>query len=204
MKVGIFGGTFNPIHAGHVRAAYEFLKSASLDRLLVIPDKIPPHKQIEGEDDPWLRFEMTKLAIEAHPDYDGRVVVSDMEITSEGKSFTYYTIMKLLAPDTELYLYCGTDMLMCLDTWFRAKDFLPLITVAYAGREEQSAEFSARVREKKEMLERDFGAKIFDIPLAPIETSSSEIRAKIRAGEDVSHLLTPEVDTFIKERNLYR
>lgn len=204
MKVGIFGGTFNPIHAGHVRAAYEFLHSAGLDRLLVIPDKIPPHKQIEGEDDPMLRFEMTKLAIENHPDYDGRVVVSDMEITAEGKSFTYYTIGKLLAPDTELYLYCGTDMLLSLDTWFRAKDFLPLITVAYAGREEETPELAVRVQEKKEMLMRDFSAKIFDIPLTPVVTSSSEIRERIRKGEDVSHLLTPEVDQFIKERRLYR
>ncbi|MBQ7308686.1 MAG: nicotinate (nicotinamide) nucleotide adenylyltransferase [Clostridia bacterium] len=204
MKVGIFGGTFNPIHAGHVRAAYEFLKSAGLDSLLVIPDKIPPHKQIDGADDPMLRFEMTKLAIEAHPDHDGRVIVSDMEITSEGKSFTYYTIQKLLAPETELYLYCGTDMLLSLDTWFRAKDFLPCITVAYAGREESSPALAARVQAKKEMLQREFGAKIFDIPLTPVVTSSSEIREMIRAGKDVSHLLTPEVDHFIKERRLYR
>ena len=204
MKVGIFGGTFNPIHNGHVRAAYEFLRSASLDRLLVIPDKIPPHKQIEGADDPMMRLQMTKLAIESHPDYDGRVIVSDMEITSEGKSFTYYTIQKLLAPDTELYLYCGTDMFLTLDTWFRAKDFLPLITVAYAGREEQSAELSAAVREKKKQLETEFSAKVFDIPLVPVETSSSEIREKIQAGEDVSHLLPPAVYQWIKERGLYR
>ena len=204
MKVGIFGGTFNPIHNGHVRAAYEFLNSASLDRLLVIPDKIPPHKQIEGADDPMMRLAMTKLAIESHPEYDGRVIVSDMEILSEGKSFTYYTIQKLLAPDTELYLYCGTDMFLTLDTWFRAKDFLPLITVAYAGREEQSAELAAAVREKKKQLETEYGATIFEIPLVPVETSSSEIREKMKAGEDVSHLLPTAVYQWIKERGLYR
>ncbi len=204
MRVGIFGGTFNPIHNGHVRAAYEFLRSAGLDRLLVVPDKIPPHKQIEGEDDPMARLAMTKLAIEEHPDYDKRVIVSDMEIMSEGKSFTYYTIQKLLTPDTELFLYCGTDMFLSLDTWFRAKDFLPLITVAFAGREERSHELWARIHDKKIQLDKEFGARIFDVPLTPIETSSSEIRKMIKEGKDVSHLISPSVEKFIRERGLYQ
>lgn len=202
-KVGIFGGTFNPIHAGHVKAALGFIEAAGLDRLIVIPDKIPPHKIIVGEDHPEIRFHMTKLAFD-EVNADGKITVSDMEIRREGKSFSYYTLKELTEAGVgELYLYCGTDMLLTFDKWFRFEDILSMCTLAYAGREVQSAELQGEVEEKLEMLRKNHGAKILVIPLDPIETSSSEVRGRLARGEDVSHLLPPAVYEYIKENKLY-
>ena len=89
MKVGIFGGTFNPIHKGHTEAAYAFLRCAKPDKLFVIPTKIPPHKAITADDDPAIRLEMTARAFSENKEYEGRIEVSDIEIRSEGKSYTY-------------------------------------------------------------------------------------------------------------------
>ena len=203
MRVGIFGGTFNPIHTGHVKAALQFVKSANLDRLLVIPDKIPPHKVIVGEDHPEQRLHMTELAFR-EADRSGKITVSDMEIRREGKSYSYYTVSALAEEGTELFLYCGTDMLLSFDTWYRFEDILSLCTLAYAGREEQDAALSARVSEKIATLTEKYGARIFVIPLDPIETSSSEIRGRFLSGEDASDLLPASVYDYIKENKLYQ
>ena len=202
-KVGIFGGTFNPVHAGHVKAALGFIEAAGLDRLLVIPDKIPPHKIIVGEDHPEIRFHMTKLAFD-EVNTEGKITVSDMEIRREGKSFSYYTMKELTEAGVgELYLYCGTDMLLTFDKWFRFEDILSMCTLAYAGREAQSDSLREEVEEKIRFLRENHGARILVIPLDPIETSSSEVRDMIAKGEDASHLLPSVVYEYIKENKLY-
>lgn len=202
-KVGIFGGTFNPVHAGHVKAALGFIEAAGLDRLLVIPDKIPPHKIIVGEDHPEIRFHMTKLAFD-EVNTEGKIIVSDMEIRREGKSFSYYTMKELTEAGVgELYLYCGTDMLLTFDKWFRFEDILSMCTLAYAGREAQTDSLRDEVEQKIKFLRETYGARILVIPLDPIETSSSEVRDMIAKGEDASHLLPSVVYEYIKENKLY-
>ena len=202
MKVGIFGGTFNPIHKGHTEAAYAFLRCVNPDKLLVIPTKIPPHKAIKGDDDPEIRLEMTRRAFSENGEYDKRVEVSDIEIRSEGKSYTYYTLQKLKSMGyDDFYLYCGTDMLLSFDSWFRFEDILSMCTLAYASRLENAC---PEASEKIAMLRERYGARILEIPLDPIEISSSEIREMIRKGEDASAFLSPAVLRFIDERGLYR
>ena len=202
MKVGIFGGTFNPIHKGHTEAAYAFLRCVNPDKLLVIPTKIPPHKAIKGDDDPEIRLEMTSRAFSEDGEYDARIEVSDIEIRSEGKSYTYYTLQKLKSMGyDDFYLYCGTDMLLSFDTWFRFEDILSMCTLAYASRLENAC---PEASEKIAMLRERYGARILEIPLDPIEISSSEIREMIHKGEDASAYLSPAVLRFIDERGLYR
>ena len=202
MKVGIFGGTFNPIHKGHTEAAYAFLRYVNPDKLLVIPTKIPPHKAIKGDDDPEIRLEMTSRAFSEDGEYDVRIEVSDIEIRSEGKSYSYYTVQKIKAMGfDEIYLYCGTDMLLSFDTWFRFEDILSMCTLAYASRLESECK---EAQEKMEMLRRCYGANILEIPLSPIEISSSEIREMMKNGTDASAYLSPAVMDFISERGLYR
>ncbi len=202
MKVGIFGGTFNPIHKGHTEAAYAFLDFAKLDKLLVIPTKVPPHKQITADDIPEIRLEMAKRAFSERPELSARIEVSDIEIKSEGKSYTYYTLQKLKAMGyDELFLYCGTDMLLSFDSWFRFEDILTDCTLAYASRISES---TSAVSEKLAMLRGRYGARILEIPLTPIEISSSELREAIKAGKDASAYLSPAVLNYISERGLYR
>jgi nicotinate-nucleotide adenylyltransferase len=202
MKVGIFGGTFNPIHKGHTEAAYAFLRCVNPDKLLVIPTKIPPHKAIKGDDDPEIRLEMTRRAFSENGEYDKRVEVSDIEIRSEGKSYTYYTLQKLKSMGyDDFYLYCGTDMLLSFDSWFRFEDILSMCTLAYASRLESAC---PEASEKITMLRERYGARILEIPLDPIEISSSEIREMIHKGEDAAAYLSSPVLRFIDERGLYR
>ncbi len=202
MTVGIFGGTFNPIHKGHTEAAYAFLRCANPDKLFVIPTKIPPHKAIKADDDPEIRLEMTRRALSENGESDGRIEVSDIEIRSEGKSYTYYTLQKLKSMGFDgFYLYCGTDMLLSFDTWFRFEEILSICTLAYASRLESDC---PEATEKIAMLRERYGARILEIPLEPIEISSSEIRAMIQKGEDASAFLSPAVLSFIEERGLYR
>ena len=202
MKVGIFGGTFNPIHKGHTEAAYAFLRCVNPDKLLVIPTKIPPHKAIKGDDDPEIRLEMTSRAFSEDGEYDARIEVSDIEIRSEGKSYTYYTLQKLKSMGyDDFYLYCGTDMLLSFDSWFRFEDILSMCTLAYASRLENAC---PEATQKIAMLRERYGARILEIPLDPIEISSSEIREMIHKGDDASEFLSPAVLRFIEERGLYR
>jgi len=101
----------------------------------------------------------------------------------------------------EIYLYCGTDMLLSFDAWFRFEDILSMCTLAYASRLESECR---EAQEKIEMLRSRYGARILEIPLNPIEISSSEIREMIRDGKDASAFLSPAVQDFISERGLYR
>lgn len=202
MKLGIFGGTFNPIHKGHTQAAYAFFECVNPDKLFVIPTKIPPHKAIKGDDDPEIRLEMTRRAFSENKEYEGKIEVSDIEIRSEGKSYTYYTLQKFKVMGfDEIYLYCGTDMLLSFDTWFRFEDILADCTLAYASRLESDC---TEASEKIAMLRERYGAKILEIPLNPIEISSSEIREMVREGKDASAYLCASVQDFISERGLYK
>ena len=202
MKVGIFGGTFNPIHKGHSEAALAFLTTIKPDRLLIIPTNIPPHKAIKGDDDPAVRLEMTKLAFADHPDYQTRIEVSDLEIRSEGKSYTYYTLQKIREMGyDEIFLYCGTDMLLSFDSWFRFEDILKTCTLVYASRLETE---DPAVEEKMKMLRERYGAKILVLAVDPIEISSSEIREMVRLGQNTDPYLSPAVSAYIAERGLYR
>ena len=113
MRVGIYGGTFSPIHNGHIAAAKAFMEQMWLDILYVIPTGVTPHKIMKGDATAADRLEMCRLAF---ADMDG-VIVSDLEMKREGKSYTVDTLRELYDPEGRLFLLMGTDMLMTLDQW---------------------------------------------------------------------------------------
>ena len=112
-RVGIFGGTFNPPHIGHVEAAKAFVENACLDSLIIMPAFIPPHKEYDSIVTCEERLEMCKIAFK---DVD-KATVSDLEISRGGKSYTYLTLQELTSDEVELYFLCGTDMIISMDTW---------------------------------------------------------------------------------------
>ena len=128
LRVGIYGGTFAPVHIGHVQAAKAFMEQMKLDYLFIIPTALPPHKQIDEGDDPIHRLRMCELAFEG---VEG-VVISDVEIKRGGKSYTYDTLVELSRPDTRLFLLCGTDMVLTFDQWYRFEDIFKLCYPTYA------------------------------------------------------------------------
>ncbi len=197
-RVGIFGGTFAPIHNGHVNAAKAFMEQMKLDYLLVIPTYLPPHKQIDASDSPLYRLRMCELAFEG---VDG-VVISDCEIARGGKSYTYDTLAALTRPDTRLFLLCGTDMVLTFDTWYRFEDILKLCYPVYVRREDDAL-LGNRVQAKITEYYEKYGVMFRRIVTSALTLSSTEIREKVRSGEDISALVPEKVENFIKENRLY-
>ena len=197
-KLGIYGGTFSPPHIGHIRAAESFVKEISPDELWIIPDFLPPHKQIDNDATAEDRLNMCRLAF-SHVE---NATVSDIEIKRGGKSYTAITLTELTSPERDLYFLCGTDMLLTLDTWYDFKTIFRLATICYVRRE-SDALLTERIDERVKEYKEKYGARIIPVKADVIEISSSEMRAKIKNGEPLSDYLTPEVVAYIKEKGLY-
>ncbi len=198
MRIGIYGGTFSPPHIGHVEAAKAFMTQMWLDVLYVIPASTPPHKEISPEDDPRHRLRMCELAFAG---IEG-VIVSDLEIRRGGKSYTVDTLRELYSPENRLFLLCGTDMLMTLDTWYQAPEIFRLCYPIYIRREEDKALDAEIIRKIGEYSET-YGAIVRRVVTPPIELSSTQIRQAVRAGESIEGLVAPGVASYIREKGLY-
>ena len=195
-RIGIFGGTFNPPHIGHIEAAKAFLDKAKLDKLIIMPAFIPPHKEHDVTVSCEARIDMCRIAFGNIP----KAQVSDLEITRGGKSYTYLTLEELKSSDRELYFLCGTDMILTMDKWKNPDIIFSLAKICYIRRE-NDAETTNSIQEKCEEYLRKFGAEILPIDANVIEISSSEIRRDIEA---TNKYLTAEVAKYINKAGLYR
>ncbi len=197
MKIGLYGGSFNPPHRGHEKAALAFLKGAGLDRLFVIPSGTSPHKTAENAPPKEDRLELCRRAF---PPLDGRIEVWDGEIRSEGVSYTYLTVRAFRErfPGDELFLLTGTDMFLCIDRWKEAESFLSAVTLVCAPRTDEIDPILA----KKSALEANFGVKTLLLSEKPYIISSSEVRNELRESF-FSPALSPAVNDYIGEKGLY-
>lgn len=191
MKIGVFGGTFNPPHNGHIRLAKAAADELKLDKLLVIPSCIPPHKIAAKLADGQERLEMCRLAFGGDPRFE----VSPMELERGSRSYTVETLreLKALYPDSELYFIVGSDMLESFDKWYLWQEILSLSVLCAASREEGYSPDLSRFGKLAERI------KI--ITLDPLEVSSTQIRNS--AGEVSPELLDPKVAAYIREHGLY-
>lgn len=198
MKLGIYGGTFAPIHNAHVNVARSFLSDLELDKLIIIPAGIPPHKQVSHDDDPDKRLQMCKLAFED----DAKIEVSDLELKREGKSYTVLTLRELAAEDREIYLLCGTDMILTFDLWYCFEEIFSLCTLVYVRRECDETLGEEVVRKVDEYRSK-YGANIEELRIKPLPMSSTEVRAAVANGEDISDMVPKKVAEYIKDNKLY-
>lgn len=198
MRTGIYGGTFSPPHTGHMAAARAFAEQMELDELLIIPAAIPPHKNVDSPVDPTLRLRMCELAF---GDIRG-ARVSDMEITRGGKSYTVLTLRELEADGRELFLLCGTDMILTLDEWFSPEEIFARCTPV-GIRRECEPETAARLAEKLCLYRERFGKEIPFIENETVVISSSELRASLKDGRGHGGYLSDRVYEFIKNHQLY-
>ena len=195
-RIGIYGGTFNPPHLGHFRAARHAAAALQLDRLLLIPDRIAPHKQIpEGSPTPWQRLEMVRLGAEDFAE------VSDLELRREGPSYTYLTVQQLHQqyPDAKLFLLMGTDMFLSFSTW-RNPDIIlahAALGVFYRGDADEVAQINA-VKAQMEAA----GAEIHLVENPVTAISSTQLRRMLvfRCAEE---FLPEGVERYIYENGLY-
>lgn len=204
MKIGIYGGTFNPPHLGHVTAARAVFELLKLDRLLVIPAGLPPHKDLPDHSPTAAqRLEMTRLAAE-QMGLDGKVEVLDMELSRAGKSYTSDTLAELKKryPDDELWLLMGTDMFLTLQAWHAPEEILSLAGIAAFGRTEADTEELFSVQ--RDYLYKTYPqARIFTLTIpGVIDVSSTELRQKLAEGTGGA-LLPPAVYGYILRQGLY-
>lgn len=195
-RVGIFGGTFNPPHLGHVSAAKAFSEQAELDELIIMPAFIPPHKTYDSVVSCDQRLEMCKIAFAGI----ANATVSDLEIVRQGTSYTHLTLQELSADDTELYFLCGTDMILTMDHWKNPDIIFSLANICYIRRENDE-ETTSLIDQKCKEYALKFGAKVIPIKADVIEISSSEIRNNM---DYASRYLAEDVVKYIIEAGLYK
>jgi nicotinate-nucleotide adenylyltransferase len=196
VRIGILGGTFNPPHLGHLICAQEAYLQLSLDRVLLIPAGIPPHKPLDEEPGPEHRLELCRLAVSGDPHME----VCAVEVERPGPSYTVDTLEELheRMPDSELFLIVGGDVAASLPSWRSPERVLSLATLAVAKRRGTA---QAAVRRALSGLPGGGQAQSFRMPRIGI--SSTEIRRRVRAGQPLRYLVPDEVAAYIKEHHLY-
>ena len=182
MRIALYGGSFNPPHPGHRAVALTVAEQLRPDRLLILPDHLPPHKELpEGSPSAEERLRLCEMNFAGIPHLE----VSDREIRREGVSYTADTIERLREdfPRDELLLVLGTDMLLCFDQWYRFRYLLEQCVLVVLCRAEEERE---QVERQAEKLRGAYGARVLVLPHEPVEISSGEIRARLprRLGAD--------------------
>ena len=200
-RVGIFGGTFDPVHIGHLLIAQDATEKLNLAELIFIPASIPPHKQHLKQSSSEHRLNMLNLAVKA----DARFDVSDIEARRGGVSYTFDTLCNIQTAysNIELVLIVGSDTLIDLHNWYNIDELLELCEVASFMRpgesEFQFIKQKVKLSEhhKIRVLENTFESHMVGI-------SSSEVRMRVAEGLGIKYLVPPEVEMYIFEHGLYR
>jgi nicotinate-nucleotide adenylyltransferase len=195
-RIGILGGTFNPPHLGHLICGQEALIQLELDRIVMIPAGVPPHKEVDEDPGPGHRLELCRRAVSG----DERFEVSALEMQRDGPSYTVDTLAELLqiAPDSELYLIVGGDVAAGLGSWREPERVLALATLAIARRRGTSRK---AIDDTLSELEGGQRARFFRMPRIGI--SSTEIRERVQRHESIRYLVPDPVASYISDHQLY-
>ncbi len=196
-RIALFGGTFDPIHNGHLVVARELAARLALDRVLIMPTFVPPHKIKTEMASAVDRLEMCRLACAPYPE----LTVSDLEINRRGASFTVLTLEQLhrQMPEAELFLFVGADMFLTLGSWHRFADIAALATLCAVPREGVPA---AALRDHAAQLEAQ-GARCVIEDIDTPRISSTVIRERVRRGEPLDGLVPPTVAAYIDAGQVY-
>ena len=189
MRIGILGGTFNPIHIAHLILAEEALSKLRLDKVVFVPTFIPPHKNIEGNVKPKDRLRMTELAIEGNASFG----VSTFELDSKKKSYSIDTLKefrRVYGKDAQLFFITGSDLLKDLFSWKNVNEIFKMSKFIVANRPGYPVD--------------DVPEEIDTVVITPIEISSEDIRRRIRDARSIRYLIPEKVRAYIVKHKLYR
>ena len=212
MKLGLLGGTFNPIHLAHLRIAEEAREAAGLDQVLFIPAADPPHKPLAGDVAFELRAAMVLQAITDNPVFG----ISDIEARRGGKSYTVETLTQLRQerPDDQLHFIIGSDSYLELGLWHRYTDIFNLASLIVVERPEKAITEPLQqlpetvrdqfVREADNLLRHSSGTSIRFVIGTRLDISSSQLRERVARQQSIRYLVPPEIESFITQKGLYQ
>ena len=199
-RIAIMGGSFDPIHIGHLRLSYAVQQQLAFDRVVFLPTYISPHKQTRSDFASWEdRLAMVQLAMQGYADF----AVSSLEFDRGGVSYTYDTVnfMKEMWPDAEIYLIVGEDTLAKLYLWYRALDLLRVVHFVTAERPGYEGETGIK------LLIRAYGSwvadKIISVEVPKTAISSTEIRKRLREEKPIRGMTPPAVEQYLYRHGLY-
>lgn len=197
MRIGVFGGSFDPIHNGHIALSQAFVEVLSLEKVLVIPAFVSPFKQQDGAARPEQRLAMCRLAFADYPHTE----VLDVELRREGSSYTVDTlrILSEIYPDSELFLITGADAFLTLQNWREPQEIFRLATICTVPRDGNPVE---KLQQHADYL-HTLGARTEIVDVQVIKVSSTEIRDRVKAGISLTGLVPDEVARYIAEQALY-
>lgn len=213
-RIGLLGGTFNPVHEGHLRAAEEVRLRFGLSQVLFIPSYIPPHKQTTDMASPKDRFAMVELAVRSHP----QLVASALEIEAREKSYSVITLNKLRAfyGDAWIFFILGIDAFLEIETWKSYREVLEqcrFIVISRPGfdlagaRKALPPEYAEKIGEcrRTSSVEGNLLSRfrIFLVSIRALDISSTDIRRRVRAGRSIHGLVPDPIEEYIHKKNLY-
>lgn len=198
-KVGIMGGTFNPIHIAHLVLAEQAYEQYELDEILFMPSKRPAYKDLNEVIDEEYRQHMIELAIADNPHFQ----IDTMEFYREGNTYTADTLLELKNknPEVEYYFIIGADSLFQLELWYQPEVILKLATILAANRGDKDDDL---VNSKIEELTNTYNAQIHLLKIPQIDISSNMIRERIQEGKTIRYFVPRVVQDYIKQHNLYQ
>jgi nicotinate-nucleotide adenylyltransferase len=190
------GGTFDPVHYGHLILAEQARESFGLDKVLFVTAAVPPHKAGKGITDAVDRHEMVKLAL-ANNSY---FVPSEIELSRKGPSYTVDTMQQMVSenPNDTFFLLLGSDEAITYGTWYRPERIIELANVVIANRPGCEVELAL------EHLPESLASKMKKLKMPGVDISSSDIRDRVSQGKSIRYLVPPEVADYIYIRGLYR
>lgn len=198
--VGLMGGTFSPIHYGHLLMCESIREEFNLEKIIFMPARIPPHKTNISIVDAEHRLNMVRLAIEDNPYFEA----SDLEMRRQGASYTVDTLKELrssLPKGKKLFLIIGADSLVQLSSWYKYQDIFRLATIIVAARPD--TDFSL-LNDTIAKFRVEMDADILMSAHAPMNFSSTEIRNRVKKGLSIRYMTPPKVEAYIYENGLYR
>lgn len=202
-RIGIMGGTFDPIHIGHLMLGRQAFYEYQLDQVWYMPSRQPPHKKDHRVTSSEERLEMVALAIQEFPYF----ILSDFELKrTQGNTYTSDTLelLKEIYPDTEFFFIVGADSLYDMEQWHHPEIVLNLAIILVAEREDpRNATYQITLETQINYLREKYKARIYQLHCKEITIASEEIRSLIENGQSVEDLLPEAVEVYIKKHRLY-
>lgn len=197
-KIGIMGGTYDPIHLGHMQLAKQAFKEQNLDKILFIPNHIPWMKKERHITEEKHRLEMVRLAIEDFPEYE----LSLVEIEAGGNSYTYQTLetLKKRCPEDKFYFIVGADSLLSMEKWIHPEKIMEDAAILAAIRDDCNKNMLIR---QKHYLTEKYHGQIFLLDMPPMDISSTKIRKEFYDNPEIKKMLPEKVSAYISNNHLY-